>query len=153
MMDRRIQSKIVGGTLSPNVLPFMAARLESHGGTVPKTLPLNCEPMLVMICTSPATAKPLNREEHPPVEKANTPADDDHQRKGQPGRHPQADKIEKPDIGGADHERNRKIEPSHQRHQSLADAGNAQERRKQQNGLDVGGVEEALDGERADHDQ
>ena len=53
------QMMIVGGKGSPKKRPFIAARLDSQCGTVPKTLPAYCEPMDVMICVKPATAKPV----------------------------------------------------------------------------------------------
>ena len=53
--------KMTGGTSSPSVLPFIAARFFSHGGTVPNTLPAKALPMLVMICVRPEIAKPTPR--------------------------------------------------------------------------------------------
>ena len=53
-----IQMTMVGGKDSPKNRPFIAARFDNHPGTVPNTLPANCDPMEVMICVNPATAKP-----------------------------------------------------------------------------------------------
>ena len=57
-MAMMIQMAMVGGKFMPMNFPFMAARFDSHFGTVPNTFPANCEPIEVMIWVKPASAKP-----------------------------------------------------------------------------------------------
>ena len=63
----------------------------------------------------------------------------------EPGRHAEADQVEQADIGRADDEGDGEVEAAEQRHQGLADAGEAEERGEQQHRLDVVGRDEAVD--------
>jgi len=53
------QISIIGGMLSPNVLPFIAAIFLNQSGTFAKTLPICAEPILVNIWVRPEIATPI----------------------------------------------------------------------------------------------
>ena len=58
---RPIQIGITGGSGSPKVWPFIAARLRNQSGTWPNTLPAYSLPMLVRICVRPEMENPTPR--------------------------------------------------------------------------------------------